>query len=195
MIIGISGKIGSGKSHVAKFLKKKLKFATIQEDKLINQLIETDRIKSELVKLYGNRILYPNSKINREYLQKKYSRDDSTVRAFYQLLMPAVGREIRKILRENEDNYIIDVSSPERYKITSFFDVSVLVTAPKSLSFKRSKFKVPYKNFTNIWIWQKDTKKYDFIIENKTSINDLKRDIEDLIIEMFKHQPKADEEI
>lgn len=195
MIIGISGKIGSGKSHVAKFLKKKLKFAIISEDKIITQLYENEKIKTELVKSFGKRILHPNQKINREVLHKKYSRDENTVKTFYSIIIPTVSKEMKKIIRENEDNYIIDVSSPERYKITSAFDVSVVVTAPKALSFKRSKFKIPYKNFANIWIWQKDTKKYDFIIENKTSINDLKRDIEDLIIEMFKHQPKVENEV
>jgi dephospho-CoA kinase len=194
MIIGISGKIGSGKSHVAKFLKKRLKFAIIREDKIINQILETEKIKSELVKSFGKRILHPNSRINRQVLLKKYSRDETTVRTFYQIVMPTVGREIRRTLRENEDNYIIDVSAPERYKLGTYFNVSVLVTAPKALSFKRSKFEIPYKNFANIWQWQKDTKKYDFIIENKTSITDLKTDIEDLIVEMFKHQPKATNE-
>lgn len=194
MIIGISGKVGSGKSHVAKFLKKKLKFSIISEDKIVNEIIETEKIKNELVQQFGKRILHPNSRINKQVLQKRLSKDDNNVRAYYQILTPAIGREIRRILRENEDNYIIDVSSPERYKLSSYFDVSVLVTAPKTLSFKRSKFAIPYKNFVNIWQWQKDTKKYDFIIENKTSISDLKHDIEDLIIEMFKQQPKADNE-
>ncbi|MBP9758357.1 dephospho-CoA kinase [Candidatus Dojkabacteria bacterium] len=195
MIIGISGKIGSGKSHVAKFLKKKLKFAIISEDKIITQLFDNEKIKAELVKSFGRRILHPNLKINREHLQKKYSRDENTVKTFYSIIIPAVSKEIRKIFRENEDNYILDVSSPERYKITSYFDVSVVVSAPKALSFKRSRLSIPYKNFSNIWIWQKDTKKYDFIIENKTSINDLKTDIEDLIIEMFKNQPKVENEV
>ena len=66
MIIGVSGKTGTGKSHVVKYLKKKLGFAVIDEDKIRFDLIDTNaRLRNELAKTFGKKILHPNGKLNR----------------------------------------------------------------------------------------------------------------------------------
>lgn len=187
MIIGVSGKTGTGKSHVVKYLKKKIGFKVIDTDKIKYQIIDTTpKIIEELVRTFGKRILHPNKKINRIKLNSVIYKDPLALNAFHQIINASISKQVVTILREQEDNYIIDSSFPHLLKLANLFDVSVLVTTSKRAQIKRmSKF---YSSdiLNNMWKFQKDTRNYDYVIENQTTITDLRNDVDELIKEMFK---------
>lgn len=186
MIIGISGKIGSGKSHVTKYLKRKLKFMVIDSEKIMFDLITDSKLSSKLVQTFGPRILHRTGTIDRGKLKKISAQDEIRFKILRDDIDPLVGKEIKSIVSENEDNYIIESTYPHREDIADLFDVSVLVSTPKMVAYNRLLTKYPKKVVDNLLSFQKDTKKYDFLIENKTSIKDLRKDVDELVFEMFQ---------
>lgn len=192
MIIGISGKVGTGKSHVAKFLKRKLKFELIDADKIKNNLMQAPNTKDKLVTTFGPRVLHRNGDIDRNKISLISSKDSLRLQVLSEYLDVPTGEEIKEILRENDDNYIIESTDPIRQGISNLFDVSILVVTPKRTGYERLLRKYPKDSINNLWKWQKDVKNYDYVIENKDSIADLRKDIDQLIFEMF-HNDKNKE--
>ncbi|MBD3363544.1 dephospho-CoA kinase [Candidatus Dojkabacteria bacterium] len=190
MIIGISGKIGTGKSHVVKYLKRKLKFEVIDAEKIKHELIEEPNIKEKLLDKLGMKILHPNGTIHRKKLTLRCAKDTNKLKYLSENLDLLIGEKIKQIVKDDDDNYIIESTQPDKQSITSLFDVSVLITTSKRIAYTRLLRKYPKKVIDNLWRWQKNTRAYDYIIENKTSIKDLKDDINELISEMFKNQKK-----
>ncbi len=186
MIIGIEGKSGTGKSHIIKYLKRKLRFPVIKEQNVIFELIEDiEQLKSEITKRLGPKILHPNNKIKRDKFKLLKYKDQPTHSYLNTLLNPLVGKYIRDYIKKNEDNYIIEVINPDKLKITNLFNISVLVTSAKDITEKRLGRKYPKWAVTNMIKLERNSKSSDFIIQNNGSIQELKSDVEQLIKEMF----------
>lgn len=186
MIIGITGKTGTGKSHVSKFLKRKLKFAYIDADKIKLQLLKNKVIKDKILQTFGKKdILHKNGTIDIYKLEKIITKDLIRMNVFSDYIDKEVGKEIMKFVDENENNYIIESTDALRQGIAHKFDITVLIVSPKIKVFKRLIKRYSRRSVENLWKWQKDIKSFDFVIENKTSINDLKNDVSLLVQEML----------
>ena len=117
---------------------------------------------------------------------KNIYRDNIRFDTFHRIVTPLVGKRVRELMRTDENNYIIDTTFPLKLKVASMFNVSVLVTTSKRVGYRRLWQKYPKKTIDNMWRLQKDVRNYDFVIENKSSIADLRADVDELISEMFK---------
>lgn len=190
MIIGISGKTGTGKSHVAKFLKKKLKFQHIDTQKVLYEVIQEKETEDILLKTFGHKILHKNGSIDRNKLIKVTAQDKVRYKVFQETVNHLIRDWILEVIEESDDNYIIESNSPKEQELEKLFDVSVLVVSPRRIAYTRLFKKFSPEIITNLWLFQKNTKNYDFIIENKTTITSLKKDVDELIAEMFKSQSK-----
>jgi dephospho-CoA kinase len=72
MIIGIYGKIGSGKTTIAKYIRNKYDFDLIETDKLAKEVVEEPPIKFELIKAFPD--CFEKGILNRAKLRKKLAK-------------------------------------------------------------------------------------------------------------------------
>ncbi|MCA9385915.1 dephospho-CoA kinase [Candidatus Dojkabacteria bacterium] len=188
MIIGVTGKIGTGKSHVAKFLKRKLKFQILDADKIKFDIIENSDLHNTIVSTFGARVLHPNGTIDRNKLMITTGKDPLHLKILGEYVNKKIGDEIRSILKSEDDNFIIESTDPQRQNLTSLFNVSVLVVTNKRIGYQRLLRKYPKDVVDAVWQYQKDVKNYDYVIDNSGSIRELRNDINQLVHDMLHEQ-------
>jgi dephospho-CoA kinase len=192
MIIGISGKPGTGKSHVVKFLRRQMRFAVISSDKIRKEVLKDPKLQADLVTTFGRKILHKTGTIEYSRLLFQAGKDTLRLKVMSEYIDKRIGEKIKQEIEANPNNYIIESGNAIAEGITDIFDISVLVSTPKRLAIVRLIKKIPLNIIDNMWRAQKDPKDYDYIIDNRTSIQDLKKDVEELVTEMLKSQPKGE---
>jgi dephospho-CoA kinase len=192
MIIGISGKPGTGKSHVVKYLRRKIKFPIISSDKIRKEILKDTKLQADLVTTFGRKILHKNGSVDHNKILFQAGKDALRLKVLSEYLDKKIGGKIREEIAANPNNYIIESGNALAEGITDLFDISVLVSTPKRLAIIRLLKKIPLNIIDNMWKFQKDPKDYDYIIDNRTSIQDLKKDIDELVAEMLRAEPKKE---
>jgi dephospho-CoA kinase len=102
-VIGIYGRIGTGKSTVAKIIQEKYGFYRIDGDLIGHRLLETKVVKEHLVKVFGLSIISESKQINRKKLSQVVFVNKNLKKELEHLLWPKMTIEIEKILKTESD--------------------------------------------------------------------------------------------
>ncbi len=102
MVIGLLGRVGSGKSHIASVLETHFKCDCIDLDKVGHALLEEDYIKSKLLSLFGEGILNPDASISRPKLGELVFSQESKLKALNTLMHPAMKEKVLTYLKETK---------------------------------------------------------------------------------------------
>ncbi len=189
MIIGIIGKIGTGKSHVAKYLKRKLKCQHLDADKIRLQIAQRPENIDLLTKTFGRRIQKKNKRLDRNKLMLAVCQDTVRLGVFSDYFDKQVGEMLKTLSAALEDkDLIIESSNPIEQDIQSLFDITIHVITPKRVAYKRLLKRYPKYLINNLWNWQRLGRNATFILENKSSIHDLKFDVGRLFEEITKQK-------
>ncbi len=143
-LFGLTGGIGSGKSRVAQFLKKRMGFGYIDSDEVCRELLEP---KNEgwvaLQNAFGDEFFNPDSSINRTFLRKILFDDESFRVKLNTLLHPLAKDFILRQLHEKTDSpeirrdYIVEVPLLFEAKWDDMFDGIITVYAEYSQCLER----------------------------------------------------------
>jgi len=96
-VIGLTGGIGSGKSMVAEILREKYKAFILDTDSIAKRQMEPGGESYRLVvEHFGEEILYPDGRINRQKLADIIFRDAEKRLKINQLTHPIVLEEVKK---------------------------------------------------------------------------------------------------
>ena len=111
MIIGVSGKIASGKSEVLKVLKKK-GFYCIDADEIVRELYKSGGEGARKIKeLFGPNYLNDDGSVNRKKLREFVFVDKEKLDVLNDSIHPFVFDEIRLILKKNSyENVAIEAA-------------------------------------------------------------------------------------
>jgi dephospho-CoA kinase len=104
-IIGILGGICSGKSAVAAEFAK-LGCAVIDADKMAKEFLDDPVIQPKIISLFGNGIMEPEGKINRQKLAKIVFPDPSKLAALTGIIHPPVLEDTRGLIKK----YMADIA-------------------------------------------------------------------------------------
>ena len=119
MILGITGKIASGKSELLKILKKN-DFYTIDADKIVHDLYKagaTGAIK--ISNYFGKKFLNKDGSVNRQKLRDEVFNNDDKRKYLENLIHPEVYNEIESLLNKHKDR---DIAIEAVYFDTDFLD-------------------------------------------------------------------------
>ena len=138
MIIGISGKSGSGKSKIAEDLAKELGANVINFDRISHLTIQTDTFK-ELVKTkISTNVFDNNGNIMRKKLGEVVFNDKEKLNLINNCSEKIMCEIIDKLLEENKQPYIIlEYSLLHLMKYFNMCDFKILVTANESIRCER----------------------------------------------------------
>ena len=130
--VGVTGGIGSGKSTFCNLFKI-LGVPVFEADKVGKEVLDkNDKVKSEIIRLFGDGIYSPDGMINRKKLAGIIFNDEIQLRKVNEIVHPAVRNEYQNWLRKQHAAYVIHEAAilfeSGFYKM---MDYTILITAPE----------------------------------------------------------------
>ena len=179
--IGISGKIGSGKSLAIKFFKKN-NYPAYDLDKISREIMNPGQsCYKKIVKYFGPEILYKNKNLNRNKIKKIIFNDEIKRKKLNSIVHPEIFNKVKYYvkLHESKNDYIIFFEGAlitKETKIGIFLDQIIYIKSSKNNIINRVKRRdnIAEKEIFNILRIQKSiehqVKSYDYIVHNNTKI-------------------------
>lgn len=182
MILGVCGKISSGKSEVMKILKKK-GFSLIDADKIVHDLYKKNAVGAKKIAAYfGRQFLRADGSVNREKLRDIVFNDDDDRKMLENLIHPEVYAEIQRLLPKlHGKNVAIESVYFDQGFLGDFVDKILWVERPEA---EIERVLVNERGFGHamakklIDLIQKPAK-VDFVINNYGSLQDLAKKVVD----------------
>ncbi|MFW6311409.1 MAG: dephospho-CoA kinase [Nanoarchaeota archaeon] len=190
MIVVVTGKIGSGKSNVAKVFSN-FGYKLIDADKLGHDILKEKKIVELIIKKFNEQIenlndsLVSRGNIDRKVLGNIVFNDSKKLKKLNDIIHPYLKDNIKKIVGDNVGvDYVIDAALFYELELDKLADVIIGVKCDIDVAFSRQN-KYDKKVFRKIFLNQRDifeidSGKIDYIID--TTYND----IEDTTLEAMK---------
>lgn len=187
MILGLTGGVASGKSTVSKILKE-MGYKVYDADVIAHEILETNQVKSDLKKEFGNSISSKEGEIDRRVLREIVFRDRENLLKLNSIIHPIVISEFESIKEENggeiENNIIIfDIPLLFEVNLEYLCDKILLIYTDRETQIKRiverdgSSRELAEKMIDSQESIESKKSKSDFCIENSRDINYLKNEI------------------
>ncbi|HEC68701.1 MAG TPA: dephospho-CoA kinase [Candidatus Omnitrophica bacterium] len=194
LLIGLTGGFLTGKSSLAKFLKRK-GLKVLDVDRLYDNLLKKSHLKKKLIKIFGENILN-KTKISKKGLLKKILINPALLKELERLTHPLIIEEMQNVikgLKKKAEVLIVEVPLLYEKGLEEFFDKVVVVSSTKRAQFQRAKSLGYSDRETNFFIKNQlplkiKEKKADWVINNSGSLKDLKERANLLAKEISKVQ-------
>lgn len=128
MLIGVIGKIGSGKSHAAFYLAKELKYKYVSVDKIIDNLYEINKLRDKIYEKFDV--------TNRHELAEKVFKNSKKLQELENILFPFLEVELENKIHEN---IIIDCAILPKLKVIKKLDKILVISAYDNVIIERVK--------------------------------------------------------
>jgi len=191
LAIGITGILGSGKTTVAKILKK-MGFKVVSCDEIVHKLLNKKNIIKKFGEILGNEVI-KNNKIDKEKVREIIFNNSEKKKEIENILHPEVFKKIKKeILDTKKKGGIIFIEIPLLFETKSekLFDKIMVVSALRKEIKKRLKNKYSEREIENIWKNQLSLshkkKKADYIVNNSGSIIKTEKNVKKIVNRLLK---------
>ena len=189
--VGLTGGIGSGKTTVSNFLLDygiPVYNSDIQGKILLNNNLE---LKNDIVSLFGKSV-YNNGVLNTNLLSSIVFSDPEKMEQLNNLVHPRVGEDFNQWISENNKKPILVKEAAILIESGSYLtmDKIILIVSKKSTRLKRVSKRdntdsKSIENRINLQMQDDEKLKYaDYIIENNTSLKNLKTKVLKVISEI-----------
>ncbi|MGM9873494.1 MAG: bifunctional DNA-formamidopyrimidine glycosylase/DNA-(apurinic or apyrimidinic site) lyase [Bacilli bacterium] len=184
LIIGIYGKIASGKSTVLNIFKNK-KYQTHSADEIVLSLYQKDEVIKQINNLTK---LNFTDNIDKNLLRIYLNDNPSFIKKLNNIIHPLVRKECENIIKNNKNEEMIIFEIPLLFEahMEDLFDYIIGLDINKEKQIERIKER--NKNSYNSLLKINDTSNFDknknrldFIIANNLTINDLNKEVETII--------------
>lgn len=181
MKIGITGGIGSGKSHVSKIIEK-AGYNVLNADAIAKQImVEDESVRELIISTFGENS-YIDKELNRAYIASKAFSSVESLLKLNSIVHPPVVDRIKELMNEDlGNNKMIFVETAIIYEaeVDEILDHVLLVTADEEVRISRimerdnlseveirdrMKFQIPENEKENL---------ADFTIKNNSTLQDL----------------------
>jgi len=183
LVIGITGRAGSGKTQFCSFLKEK-GWKIIEADRIGWELLKRDEIKTEILKAFGNSV-FENNEVSRSELSSLVFTSVDKLKILNRIVHPVLLEELKKQIEQiHEGIVVVDAALIPEWGIGDWFYRMVLL---KSNRWKENLRKrgIPDEIINGLEKIQKDIDNYNgenvIVIENNGSIEELKKKAEEFI--------------
>lgn len=191
MIIGITGRIGSGKSEVSRIFQR-AGWTLIDVDKMGHRLLLQDNIKRGIRETFGEKP-FKDSEIDRKRVGKIVFRDRERLSLFNSIVHPPLIKELTALIKRQPRTslVVVDCALIFKWEIEELFDHIVLIKADEEKILKRmTKAERDVEDVRRILSLQIDKERDgDFVIENNGSLSKLKKKAEEICLIITELQP------
>ena len=195
--IAVTGGMAAGKSTVCQFLLEK-GACVVSADEIVQSNLSPDSDLGCQVKNLLGKDIEREGKLDRQLIADKVFNQPKKLDALEKLLHPAVFHTIEELYRQAQKAekftcFVAEVPLLYETGAEAFFDITVAVVAKDELCKKRFK---DLKTFEQRKKRQLPAEikaaKADFVIENNSSLKDLKQSINILYRRLGLHEPRKD---
>lgn len=187
--IGIGGQIGAGKTYIAKrllnhFRKDSCRTQLIDADQIAWQLYRVDSpLYKKIVRVFGEHILNRQKEIDRKKLAEIVFENRNNLHRLNKIVHPALIKMIKSQMQSEDASVkILDAALLFFWGNKIPVDFRILVTAPLQQKIARMKKRgynaLVTKNRLQNQMQESEMEQFaDFVIENNSSITELKKKI------------------
>ncbi len=178
MIIGITGKSGSGKSYLSTILAEKLQAEHIDVDKISHQVLSFPETQKFLKKEFGNDI-FDEEILNRKKLGKIVFCDHDKLNLLNKFCKIQIEKKLDELIKTETKPLILDYALLPWLKQFKLCDVKILLTADFETRYSRVNLR---ENITKEYFKSRDNSVenynenfFDYVYKNLTqkSIDEL----------------------
>ncbi len=196
--IGITGGIGSGKSTVSEFFKKK-KAVVVDSDKIVSFLLKKgEEGYKRVISHFGEKVVDENGEIDKKKLAKIVFENEEERKTLERIIHPLVIEKRREIFEQlkkimgKDEIVIAEAALIFEAKTEKDFDFVILVKADKDKRIER----LQKKGFTVEEIEKRMSsqledeekeKLADYVIVNNGSIKEIEKSVKKIIREVKKN--------
>lgn len=183
-VIGIYGKIASGKSTVCNFISQF--YPTFSSDEYINSLYKTSlnkehlEFKQFLIKTFSEKVINDNLTISKGEIKNQVNLDNQKKIALENYLYPLLRKAIHEFIKEHESSLLIFIEIPLLFEKGFRNEVDYVLGVDCSylkqiehLKARNSKIATDLK-LNQDHQFDKNINKIDYVIFNSSTIEDLK---------------------
>lgn len=185
--IGITGGIACGKSTVTEYLLKK-GYKVISSDKIVHNLLETDKqVKEKIVKEFTKEVL-ENNKISRTKLGKIVFNNHASKKTLEDIIHPKVKEIIKDFINQSEGIVFVEVPLLFEAKMSKMFDKTICISSSQEKQIERLKQRnnldkdEALKRINSQLELVEKEKLADYVIKNDNSLEETYHEI-DLLLE------------
>ena len=173
MIIGITGRSGSGKSYLSEILAEKLGMIHIDIDKISHEVLTFDESKKFLLNEFGPEV-FENGNVNRKILGKIVFSSPEKLEKLNRFCQVEMEQKIDEIIASAKKPLILDYALLFGLKQFPICDVKILLKADFDIRFSRVKTR---ENITREYFLSRDSSlsdsdfdesKFDFVFNHIT---------------------------
>jgi len=138
-VVGITGRIGSGKTTVARQFEA-AGFRRLDVDRIGHQVLRRDGIRRQLRRAFGPDIFDRRGHLLKRRLADAAFATPARHRRLNRIMHPAMVREIRRQLRRSRgwsQPVVLEAALLHQMGLESLCDAVILVTCPKAIRYER----------------------------------------------------------
>lgn len=139
MLVGITGKMGSGKSTVA-VLFEEWGAKVISADRIGWRILDEPDVKRALMGEFGAKIVDSEGLVDRKKLARKAFASRDRLEALNRITHPALLRRLRREIESatgEADTVVVDAALIAEWGIGEWFDEVIVVVCPEQLKLER----------------------------------------------------------
>ncbi len=180
MVLGVCGKIASGKSEVLKILREK-GFYCVEADKIVHDLYKKGAQGARKIEVvFGKKFLKENGEVDRLKLRDEVFEDENKLKLLNDIIHPVVYEEIKSVLsRHHEKNIAIESVYFDSEFLGDFVSELLWIERPKEGILK---VLIDDRGFTRdlaekVFDYIQKPKEIDFVLKNDGSLSKLKEEV------------------
>lgn len=195
--VGVTGGIGSGKTTVCKVWEKMGAVVVYADDLAKKLMVEDGELIENIITEFGDDSYHTDGTLNRSYLARE-AFEKQKVEKLNRIVHPAVAKKIKELIERAEvqgaDMFVEEAALLLAKGRPDVFDYIVIVTAEKAdrVNWVKKRDKSDREEILARMRKQQSFEELmplcDFVIENNSSVQELKRKAEDLFRKMLKLQ-------
>ena len=195
IIVGITGRIASGKSTVISIFKEH-NYPTISADDIVTDLYQNSEVLKENLEQKLN-ISFNSKHVDKDILRAHLSKHPKDIIKVNKIVHPLVKQEIEKKVNNNNHGLIfIEVPLLYESKMEKIFDfiIGVDINIEKQAERIKKRNASSYQDLLLINSNNSFDEYYpllDFVIVNNGTLNDLNKKVMDLLNELKTHLPQC----
>ncbi|HBJ81904.1 MULTISPECIES: dephospho-CoA kinase [Pseudothermotoga] len=184
-IVGLTGKMGSGKSTVASILKE-FGAKVINVDLIGHSVLSNEKVKDSLKKIFGESI-FLKGQIDRKKLARIVFSDLNKLSSLEKIVHPLIRIEVEKQVESSDGLIVIDAAILHRLELDKICDIVVLIKSPEDKIIHRLREKgMNEAEIRERLMAQHDIVETDLVIVNDSDLLDLRRKIKNFYNEVIK---------
>lgn len=184
IVLGLTGKIGSGKTTAAKILEK-LGAERIDCDQIVHDLYQPGKLGWKKIGMFfGEEFFNSDQTINRRKLGDFVFKNPAKLRILNNLIHPLVRNELQKQIDRTSQNLVgVEIPVWNEKIFGKIVDKLILIKCSEPLRQKRVKQSRGDKEkyFQRISTIQKEPQKVDWVINNRRDLKSLEKQIKNIV--------------